>query len=157
HGFSCLLGVLAVPVALCGGVRAKPPAILLAGCLLAASLAFNPLLGAAFCAIYGATILMDAIRQRASVRDVLRHALAIIPVVIALAWCTLNEVAEGAGNVLHFGFWGPARNATLLTFLMQFGPILIPIGAALWPKGQRSLATMWPAITGVVLAIAIMH
>jgi len=157
HGFSCLLGVLAVPVALCGGVRAKPPAILLAGCLLAASLAFNPLLGAAFCAIYGVTILIDAIRKRASVGDVLRHALAVIPVAVALAWCTLNEVGEGAGDVLHIGFWGPARNATLLTFLMQFGPILIPMAGALWPKGQRSLATLWPAFTGVVLAIAIMH
>jgi hypothetical protein len=69
----------------------------------------------------------------------------------------LNEVGEGAGDVLHFGFWGPARNATLLTFLMQFGPILIPMAVALWPRGLRSFAQLWPAITGATLAIAIMH
>jgi hypothetical protein len=33
-------------------VRAKPAAILMAGCLLGASVAFNPLLGAAFCVVY---------------------------------------------------------------------------------------------------------
>jgi hypothetical protein len=157
HGFSCALGVLAVPIALCAGVRAKPAAILLAGCLLGASVAFNPLLGAAFCVVYGATILADAVRARASLGEFLRHAIASVPVVLALAWCMLNEVGEGAGDVLHFGFWGPARNATLLTFLMQFGPILIPMAVALWPRGLRSFAQLWPAITGATLAIAIMH
>ena len=157
HGFSCALGVLAVPIALCAGVRARPAAILLAGCLLGASVAFNPLLGAAFCVVYGATILADTVRARASLGEFLRHAIASVPVVLALAWCMLNEVGEGAGDVLHFGFWGPARNATLLTFLMQFGPILIPMAVALWPRGPRSFASMWPAITGATLAIAIMH
>jgi hypothetical protein len=157
HGFSCVLGLLAVPIALCGGARTKAAAILLAGCLLGASVAFNPLLGASFCGVYGVTILADVIRTRASIRVLLRHALAVVPVLIALAWCSVNEVGEGAGDVLHFGFWGPARNATLLTFLLQFGPILIPIAIALWPLRRRSLSTMWPAIAGITLSIANMH
>ena len=157
HGFSCLLGLFAVPVALSGGVRTKPFAILLAGCLLGASLAFNPLLGVAFCAVYGVTILADAIRTRASIADVLRHALAVVPVLVAFGWCSFNEVGEGAGEVLHLGFWGPARNATLLTFLMQFGPILIPIIIGLWPMTSRPFTTLWPAIAGVALAVGVMH
>jgi hypothetical protein len=157
HGFSCALGVLAVPIAIGGGVRAKPAAIVLAGCLLGASLAFNPLLGAAFCGVYGITILADAIRRRAAIGDVLRHALAVVPVMLAFGWASMNAVGEGAGEVLHFGFWGLARNATLLTFLLQFGPILIPIAIALWPKRGFPFARMWPALVGVTLAILIMH
>jgi len=157
HGFSCILGLLAVPIALRAGARARPSAIVLAGCLLAAAVAFNPLLGAAFCAVYGITILADALRTRASIGDVVRHALAIVPVALALAWCTLNEVGEGAGDVLHLGFWGPARNATVLTFLVQFGPILLPMAVALWPGRGRSLATLSPAFAGVTLAVALMH
>ena len=157
HGFSCALGVLAVPIALGAGVRARLSAIVLAGGLLGASLTFNPLLGVAFCGVYGVTILADAIRIRASMGDVLRHAIAVLPVLAALAWCSVNEVGEGAGNVLHFGYWGPARNATVLTFLIQFGPILIPMAIALWPAGQRSLGGMWPAIAGTTLAIVLMH
>jgi hypothetical protein len=157
HGFSCALGVLVVPIALSAGARARPAAILLAGCLLGASVTFNPLLGAAFCAVYGVTILADAIRTRASLAAVLLHALAVIPVALALAWCNLNEVGEGAGDVLHLGFWGPARNATLLTFLLQFGPILIPMAIALLPIGRRAFTTLWPSFAGVTLATAIMH
>lgn len=157
HGFSCVLGLLAVPIALRGGVRARTAAVLLAGCLLGASLAFNPLLGVGFCAVYGVTVLADAIRTRASLPAVLRHAMAVVPVAAAFGWCTLNQVGEGAGDVLHFGFWGPARNATLLTFLLQFGPILIPMAAVFWPGGKRPLATMWPAIGGVTIAILLMH
>lgn len=157
HGFSCALGLLVVPIALGSGARARASAILLAGCLLGASVTFNPLLGAAFCAVYGVTILADAIRIRASIGAIARHALAVLPVLAALAWCSVNEVGEGAGDVLHLGFWGPARNATVLTFLIQFGPLLIPMAIALWPAGQRSFASMWPAIAGTTLAIVLMH
>jgi hypothetical protein len=157
HGFSCLLGLLAVPIALTAGVRAQPTTILLAGCLLGASLAFNPLLGAAFCAVYGITIIANAVHERVAFRLLFRHALAIVPVLAAYGWCSFNEVAEGSGEVLHLGFWGPARNATLLTFLMQFGPILIPMAIALWPPRNASFAKLWPSIAGVVLAIGVMH
>ena len=157
HGFSCALGVLAIPIALGAGVRARPSAILLAGCLLGAALTFNPLLGVAFCGVYGVTILADAFRIRSAMGIVFRHTLAVLPVLAALAWCSVNEVGEGAGDVLHFGFWGPARNATIPTFLIQFGPILIPMAIALWPAGQRSLRAMWPAIAGTTLAIVLMH
>jgi hypothetical protein len=81
----------------------------------------------------------------------------VVPVCLALAWCTWNEVGEGTGEVLHFGFWGLARNATVLTFLMQFGPILIPMAIGLWPKGAMPLPPMWPAIVGVTLGVLIMH
>jgi hypothetical protein len=157
HGFSCALGVMAVPVALAAGVRAKASAIVLAGCLLAASLAFNPLLGVAFCGVYGVTILADMAASRGTLRDLVRHVWAVVPVALAFAWCIWNEVGEGATAALHFGFSGLARNATVITFLLQFGPLLIPIAIGLWPKDHESLAPMWPAIAGVAIAILIMH
>ena len=157
HGSSCALGLLSVPIALAAGVRARPSAIVLAGGFLAASLMFNPLLGGTFCAVYGFTVLADMLRTGGSFRDLVRHALAVVPVVLAVAWCAWNEVGEGAGSALHFGFWGLARNATVLSFLLQFGPILIPMAFGLWPKGADSFASMWPAIAGVTLAVLIMH
>jgi hypothetical protein len=157
HGFSCALGVLAVPIALSGGVRTRPAAMLLAGVLLGASLTFNPVLGAAFCGVYGITILADAVRTRATMASVLRHALAVVPVVAAYSWCVLNQVGEGTSEVLHFGFTGLARNQPLLTFAMQLGPILIPMAFVLWPRGQCSRSTMGPAVAGITLAILLMH
>lgn len=157
HGYSCAVGVLAIPIALYGGVRAKPAAILLAGCLLGASLAFNPVLGAAFCAVYGVTILADAVRTRAAIAAVVRHALAVIPVLLAYGWCALNEVGEGTSEVVHFGFTGLARNQPLLTFALQFGPILIPMAFVLWPRGQCSRSTLWPGLAGITLAVLLMH
>src|SRR5205814_4075731 len=62
HSVSCALGLLAMPVAIAAGVRARPSAIVLAGAALAASLAFNPLVGVVFCAVYGLSVLLDAAR-----------------------------------------------------------------------------------------------
>lgn len=157
HAFSCALGLLAVPVALGAGAGASVTAIVLVGCALGASLAFNPLLGVVFCAVYGLTILADAIHNRRRWPVILKHAIAIVPVALALAWCQWNQVGEGAADVLHFGFWGPARNATVLTFLLQFGPILLPIGLGLWLATKPQWPRLWPAVAGITLAVLLMH
>lgn len=157
HGFSCALGLLAIPVALNEGLRAKPAAIALAGCALGASLAFSPLLGVAFCVVYGVTVTLNAVVSRSSFVAWLPHAIAMVPVGLALAWCLLNQVGEGAGSALHFGFWGLARNATIRTFLLQFGPLLVPMAIGLWPGDPGRRQTLWPAITGVVVAVLLMH
>jgi hypothetical protein len=157
HGFSCALGALAVPIAVAGGVRTRPMAIFLAGCLLGASLTFNPVLGAAFCGVYGCSVLADAIRTSASLRAVLRHSIATVPVLMAFGWCSLNEVGEGTRDVVHFGFSGLARNAPLLTFLVQFGPLLVPMAFAFWRARWQDLATLWAGIAGMTLAVLLMH
>lgn len=157
HAFSCALGLLAVPVALAGGLNARPAAVLLAGCALGASLAFNPLIGAAFCGVYAVAILVDFLRTRGAIQAIARHGLAVLPVALALGWATFNEVGEGAGAALHFGFWGPARNATILTFLLQFGPLLVPMVLGLWPGGSDRLTSVVPAVAGVTIAVLLMH
>ncbi len=82
HGFSCALGLLSVPVALAAGARARPMAIALAGCALGASIAFNPLLGAVFCAVYGITVLVDTWTTRATISALFMHAIAVVPVAV---------------------------------------------------------------------------
>lgn len=158
HAISCALGLMAVPVAMTGGVRARPAAIALAGLALAGSLTFNPLIGVMLCAVYGLTIVVDAARTHAALAGVLRHALAAVPVAFAFAWCTLNQVGEGALSVLHFGYWGPARNGTVPVFLLSFGPILVPMALGFWyGRTADPLPRAWPALIGVVLSILLMH
>lgn len=155
HGFSLALGLVAVPVAAAAGVAAPLAAILLAGCALGAAVAFNPLLGAAFCGIYGVTIVADAMSKQA-LSGILRHLLAVIPVGLALAWCSLNQVGDGAGGIVHLGFWGPARNATVLNLALQFGPLIPLLAIGLWP-GSPLRFSRTPAIAGVMVGLLVMH
>lgn len=157
HSMAYALGLLAVPVAIVAGVRARPAAIALAGLALGASLAFNPLVGAVFSAVYGLTVLFDAVRTRARVVDVVTHGLAVVPVLLAFAWCQLNQVSDGAVGLLHFGFWGPARNATVITFLLSFGPILLPMAVGLLPARQVPFGRAFAAAAGVALSVLLMH
>jgi hypothetical protein len=157
HSFSCALGLCAIPIVLWGGLRAKPAAIVLTGTLLGASVTFNPLLGAAFCGIYGVTILAALITDGGGVRDIGRHLLAVVPVACALAWCTLNQVGDGALEALRFGFSGAARNATVLNLLLQLGPILLLTAIGLWPALRLPYAPVWPAAAGIAIGLALMH
>jgi hypothetical protein len=151
------MGLLAVALAIWSGIRARPIAVLAAGCALGASLAFNPLLGAAFAAVYGCATLAAGWTERARVQDWARHALAFAPVAGALAWSILNEVGEGAPGVLSIGFSEPASNATVLNFLIQLGPILVPIAVGLWVGDLVRFRALWPALFGLVVAVLLMH
>lgn len=157
HGLSCALGLLAIPVALAAGARARLPAIGLAGMMLGASLAFNPFLGAAFCAVYGLSVTIDVVTRRLPVMLLLRHAVAGLPVLLALLWCGVTEVGEGSLDALHIGFWGLARNATLVTFLLQFGPLLVLIAIGLAAKEPADGSRMRPALLGLAIAVVLMH
>ena len=157
HATSYALGLLAIPAALGAGVRARSIAVLLTGLALGASLAFNPLVGAVFCCVYGLAIVADAVRTRAGLPAVLRHSLAAVPVAVAYAWCVLNQVGDGATAALHIGFWGLARNGTAIVFLLSFGPLLLLVVPGLWRSRRLPFAQAWPAAFGVGLGILLMH
>lgn len=154
HGFALTLGLLSVPAAIAGGAGMSPAAILVTGIALGASLAFNPLLGSTFCAVYGFTVAMDWWKRRAPFAALLRHALAIVPVALAYVWCAVNQVGDGASGVLHFGYWGPGRNATILNLLIQFGPIVPLLAAGVWRGSRARMAT---PLAGIVLGLLVMH
>lgn len=156
HGTACALGLIAFTAAIAAGVRASLTAIALAGATLAAAVAFNPLLGGVFSAAYGAVIIVDGVGRRASALTILRHGIAALLVVGAIGWCLFNQMTEGAGAALHIGFVPPASNAPLITFLLSFGPLLLPIAIGLRPDPRTPLARVVPALIGVARGILLM-
>ena len=126
HSMAYGLGIIALVVAGATGASSSIATIILAGVALGCSVAFNPLVGGIFSLAYGAAIVVQAWRQPAVIA---RHALAAIPVVLALGWCVSNQMVEGAGGFLQFGFLGPSRQQPIVTLFLSLGPILV-VGAA---------------------------
>ncbi|HUR35515.1 MAG TPA: hypothetical protein VM032_17050 [Vicinamibacterales bacterium] len=157
HSMSYALGLMALPVGIAAGLEAGAPAILVAGLLLGASVAFNPFVGGLLCAVYGLTVLGHWWRRRGPFSPVLRHAIAVMPVAAALAWAALNGVADGAGGTLHFGPYGPGSHSPLLAFGLSFGPLVVLVAAGLMPNRRVALAPVWPALAGAALVVAVMH
>ncbi|MGH9371458.1 MAG: hypothetical protein ACRD15_08005, partial [Vicinamibacterales bacterium] len=157
HAMSYALGLVALPVGIVAGSLATWPAIALAGLALGASVTLNPLVGALFCIVYALLVVVDAGARQAPFRNVLRHAVAAIPVLLALGWTTFNKVAEGAGAVLHIGLFGPAANAPVVSFLLSFGPILILVLIGVWPQRTVAFRQVFAAAAGVALSVLVMH
>jgi hypothetical protein len=157
HSFACALGLVALPVAIVSGVQgAEQSAIALAGSRTRPCVHRQPVCRRR--ALDGVRH-GDRLRRCApslTVAHVLRHALAAVPVAAAFGWCALNQVTEGAGGALHVGLFGPARNAPLITFLLSFGPILLPMMVGLWPSRSAPLTHAWPALAGIVLSVVLM-
>ncbi len=157
HSMSYALGLVALPVGLVGGVEASAGAILLAGLALGASVALNPFVGALLCAVYGVAVIGDWWRKRGSPTAILKHAIAVVPVAAALGWAALNQIAAGAGGTLHFGPYGPGRNAPLIAFFLSFGPLLLPLAFGLLRNADVPFRQVWPSVAGVVLVVLVMH
>ncbi|MFN7914451.1 MAG: hypothetical protein U0Q55_03865 [Vicinamibacterales bacterium] len=157
HSMSYALGLLGLPVAVTSGVAASPMAIGIAGLALGASVAMNPFVGGLLCAVYGFAVLGDWWRTQRSYAALLLHGIAVVPVAAALGWGALNQVADGAGGTLHFGLYGPAKNAPLVAFALSFGPLLLPMALGLLPNRDVPFARVWPAAAGVALVVLVMH
>ena len=155
HATSCALGLIAI-VAASRGRIASVQGILLIGVALGLSVTFNPLLGAVFCAIYGATVLWDAATRRLTIADGLRHALAAVPVALALAWCVQAGMSEGASAV-SFGLHEHARRAPFLALFISLGGVLIPAAIGLMPSRTAALRPAMPAVFAVVFGLLLMH
>ena len=157
HSTSFALGLVALLVAsrLTGAPR--PRTVLTTGLALALSVIMNPLLGAAFCGIYGITVLYDVVTRRAPMSAIFRHALAVVPVLFALAWCLFNRMAEGAASHLTFGWQFDARNAPILTLFLSLGGLLIPAALGLLPWRRVEWRPVVPAIPGVLIGLCLLY
>jgi hypothetical protein len=155
HSMSGALGLVALTAAALGGTGSSRTAGLMAGAPLAGSVAMNPFVGAVFAAAYGAGALAEAVRLR-SIRRAVNSAFAAAPVALALAWCVSNQMADGAGGALEFGFGGPSRNAPLLTFLVSLGPAVIPAIAGLFVRSAAPFTSMIPAVSLATIAVVLM-
>ena len=126
HSMSGALGLVALTAAAVGGSGRAIAAGLLVGVALAGSVLMNPFVGCVFSLAYGLAAIVDALRHPGWIRSVLYSAMAVVPVLLALAWCTENDVLSGAGGALEFGFDGPSLNSPLLTLMLSLGPALVP-------------------------------
>jgi len=149
--------LIAIAVAAAAGSGAPAAAILLGGIALGCATAFNPLVGGIFALAYGVAISVDAVRAPRAVAVLARHAIAAIPVAAALAWCVANQMVEGAGGFLQFGFLGASRQQPIETLLLSLGPILLIGIAGLLPAQGRPLRPLVPSIALAAIALFLMY
>ena len=117
----------------------------------------NPLLGAAFCAIYGATVLFDVVTRRLPPVALLEQPLTVVPVLLGLWWCFASGMGDTAGSHLSFGWLFDAKNSPVLTLFLSLGGLLIP--AALGCLRWRGLdfRPIVPAVAGVVVGLCLLY
>jgi hypothetical protein len=140
HSMAYALGLVALAIVNAAGSAAPSGAIALAGLALAGAAMMNPFVGGIFSLVWGGAVVIDAARSGDFVRRVARHALAAVPVALALAWCAGNQMVEGGGSALQFGRLGQARDTTFANLMLSLGPALVAaaVGLAvsfLPPKG----------------------
>ncbi len=147
HSMAYALGIVALAAAAAPAPSSSLATIALSGIALGCSIAFNPLVGGIFALAYGVSIV--AVRWKEP-NAIVRHALAAVPVVLALAWCVTNQMVEGAGGFLQFGLLGPSRQQPIVTLFLSLGPILV-IGVA-GLVAARPLPSA-PALPYAILAV----
>ena len=157
HSMAYALGLIALAAAATAGSTASAGAIVLAGVALGCSVAFNPLVGGIFALAYGVAIAIDAARRPHVLSTVARHALAAVPVAVALAWCVANQMVEGAGGFLQFGLLGASRQQPIETLLLSLGPILLIGVAGLLPARAIPLPPLVPSMALGAIALFLMY
>jgi hypothetical protein len=153
HSMAYALGLVALATVNAAGSAAPTSAIVISGVALGGATMMNPFVGAVFCVVWGLAVAIDAAKSGAFVRRMLTHALAIIPVAVALGWVTLNRMAEGGGSALQFGWLvGDARNTPLVVLVLSLGPALLAaiVGLAVGRLG-RVAASVILATTALLL------
>jgi hypothetical protein len=157
HSMAYALGLIAMSVAAAAGSTASPAAIAITGLALGGSVAFNPLVGGIFALAFGLAVIVDALRRPAPIHTIARHAIAVVPVLAAIAWCYAGQMIEGAGGAVQFGLLGASRQAPLTTLLLSLGPILLIGLAGLWPSRVVRLEPLIPGILLAALALFLMY
>jgi hypothetical protein len=117
----------------------------------------NPLLGAVSSIIYGIVILVDALSVPGNWKRVPLHAVAAVPVVMAVGWGSASKVMDGAGSAVQFGFSGFSRNHPVLTLLLSVGPLLIPALAGIWPARSHNLRSWTIASSGLAVGLLMLY
>jgi hypothetical protein len=157
HSTSLALGLVAVLVASRLASSPRALAFLLTGLALGLSVTMNPLLGAAFCAIYGSTLLYDLAARRIGLATIAQQGLTVLPVALALGWCLANKMGEGAGTHLSVGWLYDARNAPVLTLFLSLGGLLLPASVGCWPRRTVPMRPAFPAIPAAVVGLVLLY
>jgi hypothetical protein len=157
HTTSLALGLVGLIVVSAAGARASLAAVAGAGLALGLATTMNPLLGAVCSMIYGAAVCVDALSEQGGWRWLPRHAVAAVPVALAVGWGSASKVMDGAGSALSFGFSGFARSHPVLTLLLSIGPLLVPALAGIWPLRSRNTRAWAIATAGLAIGLAMLY
>ncbi len=157
HGMSYALGVIALTAAVSAGSAAPASAIWLIGITLGCSVCFNPFVGAMFALTCGVAIVVDAVRHPNAAKVMLRHAIAVLPVAAAIAWCFGNQMLAGAGGAVRFGLRGGARDHPFLTLILSLGPILAVAIAGFVFSRSGSRSVLLPFMVAIVASLFTMY
>jgi hypothetical protein len=168
HSMAYALGLIALTVAAGARSAASLPALAVSGIALGGATAMNPFVGGVFSLVWGAVMAMDALVSGDSVRRLIRCAVAAVPVVLAVAWCAANQMVEGAGGALQFGWLGEARHQPLVSLMLSLGPAIVAAVPALCVPPDRlrqgyggqeggSYARMAPALLLATVSLLLMH
>ena len=153
HSMAYALGLVAIATVNATGSGASAATIAVVGLALGGSAMMNPFVGGIFSLAWGVAVLIDAAPREDRVSRVLRHGIAVVPVVLALAWCAGNQMIEGAGGTLEFGLHGDARNAPLAGLVLSLGPALLPAIAGLFVVAQDRISRAAVALAGLSLLV----
>ncbi len=144
HSMAYALGLVALTVAAAGG-GTSIAATAVAGIALGGATLMNPFVGGVFSLVWGLVVALDAVRSGEPVRRLLRAAVAAVPVVLAVVWCVANQMVEGAGGALQFGWLGDARNQPLWSLMLSLGPaVAAALPGVIPPKGGTHGAVIPP-------------
>jgi hypothetical protein len=156
HTTSIALGLIGLFVAATAGARASAAAIAGAGLALGLATTMNPLLGGVCSILYGVGVLVDGIAQRAW-RRIPLHALAALPVALAVAWGFTSRVMDGAGSALDVGFSGFSRNSPLITLLLSLGPVLVPALPGVFDTDAQTRRPVVLAGAGILAGLVLLY
>lgn len=154
HATSFTLGLVALIIVATAGVATRG-VMIAAGVFLALSIAMNPFLGAAFCAIHGLVVLWSIAAGRLPVRALVDQIFTVGLVGLALGWTVLNQMGGGAGDAITFGWGGLGSNAPAITLVLSLGGLLVPAAFALWPARTQPLGRAWVAIPAFLVALGL--
>ncbi len=153
HSMAYALGLVALAAVNVTESGATLGVIAISGVALGGATMMNPFVGGIFSLAWGLAVLVDAVRHPDRIARVLRHAVAAIPVALALAWCAANQMVEGAGGTLQFGWLGDARNAPLTALFLSLGPAFVPALAGLLAKGPGRISRSAVALAALSLGV----
>ena len=152
HTTSIALGLVGLLIAAAAGAGAGTAAIAGAGLALGLATMMNPLLGGVCSILYGASVLVDGVAG-GRWRRIPVHAIAAIPVALAVGWGVMSHVLDGAGSALEIGFSGSSRNSPLVTLLLSLGPVLLPSLPGVLGATTQNRRPVVIAVAGILVGL----
>jgi hypothetical protein len=156
HSMAYALGLIALTAAAAGGTPSIA-AIVLSGLALGCASALNPFVGGLFALSWGLAIALTSVREPAPGSRIARHALAAVPVALAIAWCVASRMVEGAGGVLEIGWAGASSHAPAWSLFLSLGPVLLLVlgGCLTWRLDGFSRVV--PAVSLACVSLVVMY